>query len=197
MLTHSKLALVIASLSLSSALVLSGCAADATAIEDSESTESEPTDENVGSAQQATSNGWTAFTTDGAPPIYCDPGNLITHVHCTGRYCDNIQVYCQPTAGGTAVATRPTNYFTDGSPAMVCNSDEWVTGLGCTGDYCDNVQLQCTRITGASKGSCVWTGWVSEEYGGYLVFPTGYYMVGAQCSGDFCDNMRFQICQKL
>ncbi|MEP7121050.1 MAG: hypothetical protein ABJE95_09080 [Byssovorax sp.] len=197
MFTSLKSTLVLASLSLAGALALVGCVADAT--QDVQGLDDPATEERVGSAEEAVNNSWTPFTSDGLPPLYCDSGSLMSSVRCTGRYCDNIATYCQNDGVGKPGAQRATPYFSDENPAMLCNVDEWVTSISCTGSYCDNVSLTCTKLVTPNvvHNSCMWTGWVSEEFGGQLNFPAGYYMAGAQCSGSYCDNMRFWVCSKL
>src|SRR4051812_11593227 len=105
MLTHLKSALVMASLSLAGALALVGCVADTNGSEDSQSHEDEATHNAVGEptaeAAGAVQFGWTQETSDELPPIACDSGALITHVKCTGRYCDNISMFCQADGHGT------------------------------------------------------------------------------------------------
>ena len=199
MFTSLKSALIVASLSLAGTLALVGCVADATQ-DDDDALAGTGAEESVGTAEEAaTSNNWTPITSDGLAPLACDSGNLMTNVRCTGRYCDNISTYCHTDGIGVAGANTWTSYFSDEHGENKCKADEWVTSISCTGNYCDNVALQCTKLQSpyVVHNSCMWTGWVSEEYGGQLNFPPGYYMAGAQCSGSFCDNMRFWVCSKL
>ena len=152
-------------------------------------------DEGLASTEQDVISGWTPYTSDEYPPISCDAGSLMNAVQCTGRFCDNIRAYCNPT-GGVRGGSYQTPYFSEeGTSWAYCASGYWVTGLSCQGAYCDNVSLQCSYISNITSYNCYWTGWVSEEGGGFLAFGAGYYARGAQCSGAFCDNMRFYVCQ--
>lgn len=151
----------------------------------------------VGSSEQAVYSGWTPWISEENPPITCDGGSLIRRVQCSGSYCDNKRVYCEPT-GASAGESYWTPYFSEEPQSyQTCASGYWVTGLACRGRYCDNTALQCSLMynISADGAGCYWTGWVSEEGGGNLSFGAGYYMRGAQCSGRYCDNMRFYVCR--
>jgi hypothetical protein len=70
-----------------------------------------------------------------------------------------------------------------------------MTGIACKGSNCDNVSIQCTYMSNVSAKNCIWTGWMSEEGGGYMYFPMGYYPTGARCRGEYCDELQYWICQ--
>ncbi|WP_437335992.1 hypothetical protein WME98_28575 [Sorangium sp. So ce296] len=154
-------------------------------------------DEEVGTAADAITNGWTADTSDGWAPVACDSGNAMSAFHCAGSDCDNIRGYCS-SLGTYNTSTYWTSYFSEeNTNYRRCNYGDFVTGLACTGSYCDNVSLQCSHLNGKTWGSCYWSGFISEENGGSIYFPPGYYIAGAKCSGDHCDNMAFYYCQAI
>src|SRR5689334_20262445 len=66
----------------------------------------------LASTEQAVYSGWTAYTSDEYPPLSCDGASLITAVQCTGRYCDNIRAYCEPSSGVRGGSTW-TSYFSE------------------------------------------------------------------------------------
>ncbi|WP_437926774.1 hypothetical protein WMF37_48480 [Sorangium sp. So ce291] len=151
--------------------------------------------EEVGTAADAITNGWTAETSDGWSPVSCDSGNAMSAFRCRGSDCDNIRGYCS-SLGTYNTSNYWTSYFSEeGSASRTCNYGDFVTGLACSGDYCDNVSLQCSHLNGKTWGSCYWSGFISEENGGTIYFPPGYYIAGAKCDGDHCDNMAFYYCQ--
>jgi hypothetical protein len=159
---------------------------------DLEGQSSEPVNE--ATTEQAVSDDWTLYTSDGRPPIECDSGSLFNRAQCKGSYCDDIRAYCSPT---TAVLSGPSYWaplFSDEYPRWSdCEPGYWVTGLTCTGSYCDNISLKCSKIDNVTAQNCHYTGWTSEEYGA-LEFGPGFYARGASCSGRYCDWIRFWVC---
>lgn len=152
-------------------------------------------EEVVGTSEQALVSGWTSYVSEETAPIQCDGGSLLTGAQCSGRYCDNTRVYCQPTRGVRGDSYWTPYFSEEGTNYRFCNDGYWATGLACRGSYCDNISLQCSRITNVTARSCYWTGWHSEENGGLLWFGAGYYARGAQCSGSHCDSKRYYVCQ--
>ncbi|CAM3455460.1 hypothetical protein G4177_24835 [Corallococcus sp. ZKHCc1 1396] len=175
-----------------STLILGGCGA-----ETPETSEAEPgVDESMvlGTTKQAVYSGWTAYTSDGRAAIVCDGSSLPTRAQCEGRYCDNVRLDCQPTAGVRG-ASEWTGYFSDeGYPtAMICPPGRWMTGFTCLGDYCDRVSIQCTEMSNISRKNCFWSGWHSDEAGA-LTFGPNLYPAGASCRGDYCDDLKYYLC---
>lgn len=182
----------------SMALATLGCAfllgACYSGAEDEDGSDDAP--ELIETAQDALILGWTAWTSEEYAPITCDNGSLISQVHFSGSYSDNVRAYCKPTGASVkSVAWQP--YFSEeGSGTYLCPGGSWVSGISCDGSHCDNISLQCTYLNDSTASWCGWSPWMSEENGGLLQFPARFYAQGAQCSGRFCDEMRFWICEK-
>jgi hypothetical protein len=139
---------------------------------------------------------WVGPASDEYKPQVCPLGVLTTAVRCTGSFCDNIFLGCF--TGSFLVSGRTwENFISEESPNnfKYCYPG-FITGVACKGSYCDNISVECSSLTSfSSPGPCFWTGYFSEEQGGQLTFPTGYYAAGVQCSGRYCDNMRFYACR--
>jgi len=130
-----------------------------------------------------------------------------TNGYCSGSYCDNMYLYGSvlPT-GVTTGAEHPTGLFiSEESPnnsSFCVDSSGYlngvITGLAANGGYSDNVELLCSPLSfsgGHYWNSCKWTGWFSEENGGYATgWTAGYYATGMKCSGSRCDNIAYYIC---
>lgn len=179
----------------SGVFALAGCTADAAPEETSLEEANATNEETVGSTEQAIISGWTSYTSEEYAPVGCDGSSLASWYGCSGSYCDNNRLYCQPTAGSRGDSYWTTYFSEESTNYRYCNSGYWVTGISCKGSYCDNIALQCSRMYNVSPRNCYWTGWLSEE-NGTLSFGAGYYARGAQCSGRYCDNKRFYVCQQ-
>jgi hypothetical protein len=177
-----------------SAALLSGCVADTTDPQDEVAGE-----ESIATADEALVGAWTPFTSDEDWPlgVSCIGQSMINQVQCTGRYCDNVRLYCAVPDGGDQplFLHRLLHSFSDEGGNGMCDANEWVTSFGCSGRYCDNIWLTCTNMGAITPTNCHWTPYVSEENGGTLDFGPGFFATGAQCSGNYCDNMRFYVCQ--
>ncbi|WP_415835249.1 hypothetical protein [Corallococcus soli] len=150
----------------------------------------------LGTTKQAVYSGWTPYTSDGLPAAVCDGSSLPTQVQCRGRYCDDVRLNCQPTAGVPGGVTW-TLYFSDETyppPGRTCPDGAWMTGFTCLGDYCDRVSIQCTYMSNISPKNCFWSGWHSEENLGVLTFGPNVYPRGAWCKGDYCDSLKYYLC---
>jgi hypothetical protein len=149
----------------------------------------------------ASSQEWTGPGSEEDPPRACTTGTALNGFKCTGRYCDNVNLKCAPLPTNSAASSRKwQGYFSEeGTSTQLCQFGAhhprrgYITGMACKGAYCDNISLECTNFN-IEFHDCHWTGWVSEEAGGELLFPQGYLAAGAECSGGYCDNMRFLIC---
>jgi len=130
-----------------------------------------------------------------------------TNGYCSGSYCDNMYLYGSALPAGVFTGPEsPTGLFiSEESPnnhTYCVNAsgslNGVVTGLAANGGYSDNVELLCSPISfgaGHSWGSCKWTGWFSEESGGYATgWTAGYYATGLRCSGSRCDKISYYIC---
>jgi hypothetical protein len=137
---------------------------------------------------------WTGWTSDGLPPLECEPGRLVNGAECSGSYCDNIRLDCTPASATYGFSYWTTAFSEEATNSRLCGSGEWVTGLSCSGSYCDNVSLECTQITNRAVGACYWSRWITDGSSPFWA-PSGYYVRGAQCYGRYCDDMRFYYCQ--
>jgi hypothetical protein len=144
----------------------------------------------------------TTETSEEKPPIVCNGGDLMSGVHCQDSFCDLIKLTCRRTSAA------PTYYQSDSAQAWqayipndhgnqsVCPNSEFLTGIACQGGWCAQVSAYCTTLTGKTRNEalCLWSGWVSEENGGQLTFPEGYYAAGVGCDRAWCDNLQFYMC---
>jgi hypothetical protein len=143
---------------------------------------------------------WTGYTSEESPPLTCAHGQAVQGLDCTGRYCDNVSLYCTSTGRATGWGTWLPYFSEEGSGSAdeghcVAN-DMWMTGLGCSGKYCDNLSMLCSQMVGSSTGTCWWSAWYSEEQAPYYA-PNGYYVKGIECDGSYCDNKRYRYCAML
>ncbi|MEK0084034.1 hypothetical protein [Benzoatithermus flavus] len=137
---------------------------------------------------------WNGPVSEEYKPLTCPLGVLPSRIFCSGGYCDNMWLDC--TSGAFSVRQRTwLDYFSEeGAHTGNCGAG-FVTGMACKGSYCDNISLECSSLNGyVPSGNCYQTGQVSEENGGTLAFPPGYYPVRARCFGRYCDNMDFYVC---
>jgi hypothetical protein len=144
---------------------------------------------------------WTGYTSEETPPLTCGHGQVVQGLDCTGKYCDNVALYCTNTGRATGWGTWLPYFSEEGSGAAneghCAAGDMWMTGLGCSGSYCDNVSMQCSQMIGSWTGGCLWSPqWYSEEQAPFYA-PHGYYIKGIKCGGSYCDNMRYLYCQML
>jgi len=158
------------------------------------------------------SDSWTArATSEESPPLTCRLGSLVSGFRCSGKYCDNIKLEC--TNNNYEISARNwedyvseedrrSTEMVDGllvrrnDNLQLCGTKGFLTGVGCKGSYCDNISIECSVIKGVERRTNgFWTTWVSEEKGGTLQFPRGYYAAGIECKGKFCDNKRFYVCR--
>lgn len=134
---------------------------------------------------------WSHSTSDGHPPADCYPG-LVSGIRCSGRYCDDMSLFCDYAVSTTDVGTFGAGFSDENGP-YVCPEGQVVTGLACSGDYCDDVYLKCSSVSVELK-DCVWKNPVSEEGGGTLQFGEGIYLKGMQCDGSYCDDVSAYVC---
>jgi hypothetical protein len=153
----------------------------------------EDEEESVASVEQAVYAGWTNYTSEEYPPVSCDAGSVVGAAQCSGWYCDNIRLSCQPSNKGVGPTTWTSYFSEEGTNHRFCPWNAWLSGIACNGWYCDNIALQCTVLS-ATPYNCFWTGWMSEEYGGQVSLPMGYAARGVQCDGPYCDNKRYYAC---
>jgi hypothetical protein len=156
---------------------------------------------------------WGTSTSEEYPPSACrSSGDFVSGFRCSGSHCDNVRVECDATGlpvrsriwtrqiSEEDVSSGVCMNVSDGSVRcnnylQICAETAFITGVSCSGRYCDNLSLECTYLTNFVRTGCYWTHWVSEENGGTILFPGGYYANGMECSGGYCDNKRFYICQ--
>jgi hypothetical protein len=132
---------------------------------------------------------------EGGAMAICKRG-LMTGIHCTGKYCDNVSVGCttQPRLGRT---TSWTPWHSEENKALMCGDGYFISKLKCQGRYCDNISAQCTQAAGKAL-NCHWLNngaWVSEEGSGRLAISQPRTFVrGIQCSGKYCDAKKLYVC---
>ncbi|HPE58915.1 MAG TPA: hypothetical protein PLB10_01150 [Thiolinea sp.] len=153
---------------------------------------------------------WTSsFSEEGQASQTCANGSALRGIQCSGRYCDNLSLYCGDRIGNTrnswwaryiSEENRNGRDTVNGVVVRVndnmqrCSTNGYITGMRCNGDYCDNISLLCTQFSNRSPGNCSWSPWISEENGGRLVFAQNRHAVAMECRGGYCDNKRFLIC---
>lgn len=161
---------------------------------------------------------WTGWhSEESAQPAVCSPVGLLTGFGCRERFCDEVRLNCltrnlvvsrswwsreisEETDNTCLSIGGDPGFFDCNRNVLSCGSSGFITGISCSGDFCDNVKMQCsnfegyTRIGGDTR-YCQWTGWVSEEGGGTLTFPRGFYGAGMECKGSNCDEKRFYVCR--
>jgi hypothetical protein len=141
---------------------------------------------------------WTYYTSEEYNSIVCENG-LVQGMQCNGSYCDNVKLNCDNFSGDLqATGHRWTEYFSeDGNNSRSCEENEFVTAIQCRGHYCDDVRLRCSTYDDISKGiNCYWLNpTLSEEDGGILLAPEGYFLTGLACQGRrYCDNKKLRVC---
>lgn len=154
---------------------------------------------------------WGNSTSEETQPSVCGFGDLVSGFACTGGYCDNVRPECQSTRLPVLSRfwTEPISEERSGDTCVnidgenircphyqqLCGTTGFLSGVACSGPYCDNLSSECVYLRDFVRTGCYWSTWVSEENGGTLLFPTGYYAAGAECNGPYCDNLRFYVCQ--
>ena len=85
----------------------------------------------------------------------CPHNMILSHIKCTGRYCDGMALSCSPlktnsvyTIDETSSETR--SFFSEEQNGLSspyrCSEGYFVNGINCSGSYCDNIQLKCKRV---------------------------------------------------
>lgn len=160
---------------------------------------------------QALVSGWTNETTDGLPPVQCQ--GRVGGVSCSGKYCDNVALFCRDAVGATGDSNWDDYFSEEGNnialpdwqiPAggisgpfngSFCPGTSWVSGISCSGRYCDNISLDCTDMPDVHVTSCRWTTRSFSEEEGAVVFPENEILGGVACFGKYCDNKKYYLCQ--
>lgn len=137
---------------------------------------------------------WTGmWFSEETPASLCPPGNVNTGVACSGGYCDNMQLECNPTAW-VGAGTWTSWFSEEGTNYRVCDGNKYVAGMQCSGWWCDNLALYCAQTqTTPAAHQCTWSGYFSEEDPVFYA-PVGTAIKGVQCSGPYCDNKRYYYC---
>ena len=146
------------------------------------------------------------------PPAVCDPGAFVTGIKCTGKYCDNIRIFCSSPRNIVSASANWTRWVSEETNDegvkgfRSCPGQSYIAGLACNGKYCDKISLYCVQNTSkkfrtkSCKSDRKNTKNVSEEQGkrmfneayggdGSLVVAHGVF-----CSGGYCDNKSFNVC---
>lgn len=133
----------------------------------------------------------------------CPLNQGIFGMQCTGRYCDNIYLYCDRLPANVTLDYEHqwrTDWFSEESPNSWgwCDSGNFhplpgepglpgiVTGIACSNDYCDNMQLECTALkTGHFTTWATGATFSDEDVAKFWSSP----LVGLGCTGRYCDNL--------
>jgi hypothetical protein len=174
------------------------------------SAETASSDEPAVDSSKSELTGWLGPISDEAGLNYrsfSQANVAATNGFCSGSYCDNNYLYGSALPTGVTTGTEhPTGLFISeeapNNSSFCVDSGGYlngvVTGLAASGNNSDNLELLCSPLSfsgGHYWSSCRWTGWFSEENGGYATgWPAGYYATGLACSGSNCDNMRYYVC---
>jgi hypothetical protein len=107
---------------------------------------------------------WTVETTDGSPPVFCPPEQMVVGLRCHGRRCGRIALQCAKvdimadtipfrwvniTMGsvvdGGDLSCQFTDYFHDKNyrSGLDCPQGGFVRGLQCRDSNCGAVSLYC------------------------------------------------------
>ena len=132
----------------------------------------------------------------------CGPDEGISGMMCTGRYCDNLYIYCESLSPGIIDNDAPTynGTWADSLPGMPsdCGEDGIAIGVLCRDSYCGSVELLCKpllRHFDAQGPVTCSTGlpyfsdeqpfcWLSGADG-----VGGSFLNALECTGNHCDNM--------
>jgi hypothetical protein len=133
-------------------------------------------------------------------PAICEPGDYISGIRCTGKYCDNITINCLRLRDASRVHYGVwTDWVSEEQGRRECPPNHLVAGLKCRGKYCDDIALYCVRAPRMRIYNCADTSFVSEEQDGTLWFTQGddvaKFAKSIRCSGAYCDNMSFNVCE--
>jgi hypothetical protein len=140
---------------------------------------------------------WSTRLSDETPPLTTSNSRLIRAFHCSGRYCENINIRYQHNQSNHGNNTWTSWFSEEDTNTRICSGNKrFITGIACKGRFCDKLSLQCTTILNKSKrkGQCYWTSAFSEEQG-LMILRKDYYAVGMQCLGGYCDNKRIYACK--
>jgi len=126
----------------------------------------------------------------------CVGQKAIYGMQCTGRYCDNVYLFCEDVPSfislNSDVRWRTSWFSEESSLYTSCATGPGgvqgvITGVACAGSYCDNMQLECTAIrTGRINTSYSYTIGFSEEEPAQLWNRPAWAL---SCSGRYCDKL--------
>jgi len=141
---------------------------------------------------------------EGKNTAWCPTGTALRGIECSGRYCDNVRLYCYQfsfldvTGRSDWFSEEDFGYHYTGNP---------ITQMWCDKRYCDNVQLQYSTINvnfplpplpDGNEFPSLYIYRISEEPPARVICPTYiveqkysvvYYMYGIRCEGSYCDNL--------
>jgi len=170
---------------------------------------------------------WTRWVSEeyGGPPAYCQASNEgAVGAACSGRYCDNVRLYCETFPYGITLDSNTrywTGFFSEEikGPRLgtlegwyplyeqnteVCNGGSTggiVQGMRCSGSYCDNISLKCAVpvrwVNGVRDPATMKNcAWSGwySEEQGSKDFGWNRYISGVRCSGRYCDNKQYYVC---
>lgn len=82
--------------------------------------------------------------------------SVMSGAHCTGKYCDNMQLECDTpvkyNTAGTPVQATPTRCrsagpFSEENGSQDFGANQYVSAILCTGKYCDNLTFTVCTFT--------------------------------------------------
>lgn len=86
----------------------------------------------------------------------CPQNYLVVRIKCTGRYCDNMHLYCVPFKASSIYQVDKSSqgwrsFYSEEQDGLrsnyKCTGGYFVNGIACRGSYCDNIKLHCVKVT--------------------------------------------------
>jgi hypothetical protein len=138
-----------------------------------------------------------AVSEESARPASCAHAP-IDQVQCRGDYCDDIAIHCSDAMHLNKISSRWLPGVSEEDGVAKCAPGEVVSGISCAGKWCDVVSVECARFAGLTPQVPAGLGVAnpfstSEEDGGLLEFPLGYYPDSIACTGKYCDTITFHV----
>jgi len=127
----------------------------------------------------------------------CPDQKAVYGMQCTGRYCDNIYLFCE-NIPSSAVLSPSRRWYTpwfseENSGRGSCETGPYgvpglITGVECAGRYCDNMRLECAAL---DIGTIWMPDWApvfsfSEEQPAQLFNGPAIRLA---CFGRYCDRL--------
>lgn len=96
------------------------------------------------------------FSEEGSGYRMCPQNYLVIRIKCTGRYCDNMRLYCVPFKTSSIYQVDKSSqgwrsFYSEEQDGLrsnyKCAGGYFVNGIACQGRYCDNIKLHCVKVT--------------------------------------------------